>query len=157
MNQPQFVINRVASPQQGRLEIVFADGFSGEVDLHDLIEKHPSLARLKDAEVFADVVMDEWNRGVIFAGEDALSLASDNLRALAVEQAGGYSHQQVINWMHHHGMSLEVAANALGISRRMLAYYRSAECPIPKTVGLAMLGWEALKNGHHLNEYAKVA
>jgi hypothetical protein len=79
----------------------------------------------------------------VFAGDDDLTLASDNLRALILEQAGEYSHQQVIAWMARHGLSLDAAAEALGISRRMLAYYRSGEKPIPKTVGLAMLGWEA--------------
>lgn len=72
------------------------------------------------------------------------SLASDNLRALAVEQGGGCSHQQLIAWMHRHGLSLDQAAQALGLSRRMLAYYRSGEKPIPRTVALAMRGWEAL-------------
>ena len=49
--------------------------------------------------------------------------------------------------MARHELSLDAAAEALGISRRMLAYYRSREKPIPKTVGLAMLGWEAQRNG----------
>lgn len=94
---------------------------------------------------------------MIFADDDDLTLASDNLRAMAIEQRGEYSHQQVVAWMHHHGLSLDTAADALGISRRMLAYYRSGERPIPKTVGLAMLGWEAQESGHHLDAYDKVA
>jgi hypothetical protein len=97
---------------------------------------------------FRVVSPDEWNRGVFFAGDDDLTLASDNLRAMAIEQAGGYSHQQVATWMHNHGLALDTAADALGISRRMLASYRSGERPIPKTVGLAMLGWEARECGH---------
>ncbi|MEG0187024.1 MAG: hypothetical protein RR704_26600, partial [Stenotrophomonas sp.] len=70
---------------------------------------------------------------------------------------GEYSHQQVVAWMHHHALSLDTAAEALGISRRMLAYYRSGERPIPRTVGLAMLGWEAQESGRHLHAYDKVA
>jgi len=97
---------------------------------------------------FRVVSPDEWNRGVIFADDDDLTLARDNLRAMAIEQAGCYSHQQVVTWMHHHGLSLDSAADALGISRRMLAYYRSGERPIPKTVELAILGWEARECGH---------
>ena len=84
---------------------------------------------------------------MVFADDDNLALASDNLRALALEQAGEYSHQQVVVWMLRHRLSLDAAAGALGISRRMLAYYRSGEKPIPKTVGLAMLGWEAQQSG----------
>ncbi len=157
MNQPQFVIKNVMATGPSVLQVAFADGFEASVDLLDVIIKHPTLAKLINPEVFHQVAPDEWNRGVIFAGDDDLTLASDNLRALAVEQSGEYSHQQVVAWMHHHGMTLDTAAEALGISRRMLAYYRSGERPIPKTVGLAMLGWVARESGHHLDEYDKVA
>ncbi|MCF3475964.1 helix-turn-helix transcriptional regulator [Stenotrophomonas geniculata] len=157
MNQPQFVIQDVAAVAPARLGLQFGDGFAAVVDLTEAIIKHPSLARLADPSVFRAVAPDEWNRGVIFADDDDLTLASDNLRAMAVEQAGEHSHQQVVAWMHHHGLSLDAAAEALGISRRMLAYYRSGERPIPKTVGLAMLGWEALESGQTLDAYDKVA
>lgn len=55
-------------------------------------------------------------------GTDALELSADNLRARAVEQAGGYSHEVILNWMARHGMTLDAAAQALGLPRRMLAY-----------------------------------
>lgn len=157
MNQPQFAIKKVLAKMPATLHIWFCDDWVGEAELSYVITKHPSLSRLTDPKIFAQVAPDEWNRGVIFAGDDDLTLASDNLRALAIEQSGEYSHQQVVAWMHHHGLSLDTAADALGISRRMLAYYRSGERPIPKTVGLAMLGWEAQESGHHLNAYDKVA
>lgn len=143
MKQPQFVITHVAVAGRQRLALSFADGLAGEVDLHAIVARHPTLARLAKPAVFAKVALDEWRRGVVFAGNDDLALASDNLRALLLEQAGEYSHQQVMTWMHRHALSLDAAAAALGISRRMLAYYRSGEKPIPRTVGLAMLGWEA--------------
>lgn len=146
MNQPQFVLTGATVTGPNRLALSFADGYSAEADLSDLIAKHPSLARLQDRKVFADIALDEWRRGVIFAGDDDLTLASDNLRAIALEQAGEYSHQHVIVWMHQNGLTLDDAAQALGISRRMLAYYRSGEKPVPKSIGLAMLGWESL---HH--------
>ncbi|MEX8506125.1 hypothetical protein [Leptothrix ochracea] len=34
----------------------------------------------------------------------------------------------------------------IGISRRMLSYYLSGAKPIPKTVWLACLGWQALEH-----------
>lgn len=157
MNQPQFLIRKVTPFLQARLGLEFGDGFAALVSLTETINTHPSLARLADPKVFKRVQPDEWNRGVIFADDDDLTLASDNLRAMAVEQAGGHSHQQVVAWMYHHGLSLDAAAAELGISRRMLAYYRSGERPIPMTVGLAMLGWEAKKSGHKLDAYEEVA
>lgn len=143
MSQQQFQIKRVKALPDYRLALAFADGESLTVDLRDTIAKHPTLARLRDPAVFADVARDEWNLGVVFAGDDDLSLASDNLRALAVEQAGGYSHQRIIEWMDRNGLTLDTAAEALGLSRRMLAYYRSGEKPVPRTVALALVGWEA--------------
>ncbi|MFA7488085.1 MAG: hypothetical protein WCY72_08375 [Lysobacteraceae bacterium] len=142
MNQPQFLITRVAARAPARLLLSFADGFSGEADLSGVVARHPTLARLNEPGVFAQVAVDEWSRGVVFAADDELALASDNLRALILEQAGEFSHQQIIAWMARHRLSLSTAAEALGLSRRMLAYYRSGEKAIPKTVGLALLGWE---------------
>lgn len=59
--------------------------------------------------------------------EDELDLAADNLRNLAVEQSGGIGHERIRHWLHDTGLTLEQAAEALGISRRMLIYYRDGE------------------------------
>lgn len=45
--------------------------------------------------------------------------------------------------MARYQLTLDSAAAALGLSRRMLAYYRSGAKPVPRTVALACLGWEA--------------
>lgn len=47
--------------------------------------------------------------------------------------------------MHRNGLSLNTAAEALGISRRMVSYYRTAQKAIPRTIWLACLGWEATR------------
>ena len=39
-------------------------------------------------------------------------------------------------------LTLDDAAEALGLSRRMLAYYRSGAKPVPRVVELAITGWE---------------
>ena len=96
MTQPQFIITRVTAQPSARLALSFADGFSGVADLAGIIARHPTLTRLCNGKVFAQVALDEWHRGVVFAGDDDLSLASDNLRTLILEQAGECSHQQVI-------------------------------------------------------------
>ena len=46
-------------------------------------------------------------------------------------------------WMEAHALTLDGAASALGLSRRMIAYYASGEKPIPKTVLLATEGLRA--------------
>jgi hypothetical protein len=47
--------------------------------------------------------------------------------------------------MHRNGLSLSTAAEALGISRRMTSYYRTAQKAIPRAIWLACLGWEATR------------
>ena len=46
------------------------------------------------------------------------------------------------------GLSLSDAAQALGVTRRMIAYYEAGRDLIPRMVGLACKGWEA-EHRHH--------
>jgi len=127
------------------LLLTFADGQQFTVALDEIIGKHTTLAPLADPEVFATATIGKGNDTVIWANNDNLELAADNLRARAVKQAGECSHELIWNWMAKHGLTLDRAAQELGLSRRMLAYYRSGEKPVPRTVALAMKGWEALR------------
>jgi Protein of unknown function (DUF2442). len=145
IHQAHFLLTGVAAVEPGVLRLSFADGHEALVDLSSTIRRLRSLSALKDWKTFQRVSLDEWSRGVVFDGDDRLSLASDNLRAMSLEQSGEYSHQHVIAWMERHAMTLDRAACELGLSRRMLAYYRSGEKAVPRTVGLAMLGWEHLR------------
>jgi hypothetical protein len=47
-------------------------------------------------------------------------------------------------WITDNNLSLSSAAEAIGMTRRMIAHYRSGTRPIPKTVQLACIGWETL-------------
>jgi hypothetical protein len=44
-------------------------------------------------------------------------------------------------WIDANDLTLDGAANALGPSRRTIAYYLSGEQPVPKTVKLATIGY----------------
>ena len=55
------------------------------------------------------------------------------------------SHEMFDGWMRRNGLSLSAVAEALGISRRMASYYRTAHKVIPRSIWLACLGWEATK------------
>lgn len=145
MTNKQFQLTEVAVVAPGSLLLSFADGQQFTVVLDEIIGKHATLAPLANPKVFAKVAIGEWKDTVIWAGDENLELAADNLRARAVEQAGECSHEFIWNWMARHGLTFDRAAQELGLSRRMLAYYRSGEKPVPKTVALAMKGWEALR------------
>ena len=144
MRPKQFTLSRVKATPSASLLLRYTDGEQFEVSLVDTIKQHPALARLMDPKVFSSAKVSDHGASVIWANDDELELAADNLRARAVEQAGGVSHEFVWNWMARNKLNLDTAAVALGLSRRMLAYYRSGAKPVPRTVALACLGWEEL-------------
>ena len=143
MTPKQFTITAAQAQANGVLHLTFADGQALRVDVKPLIARHPTLRALAHPATFARVQVGEWGASVQWDGDDNLELAADNLRARAIEQAGGASHEMLWNWMTRNHLTLDAAAQALGLSRRMLAYYRSGEKPVPRTVALACLGWEA--------------
>ncbi len=124
------------------LKLTYADGGVFDVDVAQIIRGHSRLQRIHN--VFSKVKLGYHGLSVIWDDDDDLELAADNLRARAIEQVGEFSHESVLNWMARHRLTLEQAADELGLSRRILAYYRSGTRPVPKTVGLACIGWEQL-------------
>ena len=147
MRPKQFTLASVKTTPTASLLLSYVDGGQFEVSLVNTILKHPTLERLKDPEVFSSAKVGDHGASVIWANDDDLELAADNLRARAIEQAGGVSHEFIWNWMARNDLTIDAAAVALGVSRRMLAYYRSGSKPVPRTVALACLGWEeVIKN-----------
>ncbi len=150
MSKNHFVLTAVEALPDYRLRLAYADGQTFLVDLSERIRTTSFLAPLNDASLFAQAKVGFAGRSVDWV-EDELDLGADNLRHLAVEQAGGIGHERIWSWLHDTGLTLEQAAQALGISRRMLIYYRDGERPIPRAIWLACLGWEAVKpKGHSL-------
>ena len=49
-------------------------------------------------------------------------------------------------WMERNQLSLSLAAQAIGMTRRMITYYKSGDRPIHKTVWLACIGYESLQH-----------
>lgn len=125
-----------------RLRTTWSTGEVLEVDVGDILRKIPALARILDTEVFARVHIAEWGGGIEWFDTE---FGEDNIYAWAREQAGEVSHEMFGDWMHRNGLSLTTAAEALGISRRMVSYYRTAHKAIPRSIWLACLGWEATR------------
>ncbi len=144
MNKDHFQLTAARALPDRKLHLIYADGQSFEVDLRAWIASTPALRRLKGTALFAKAKVGVEGRSVDWI-QDELDLGADNLRNLAIEQAGGIGHERIWKWLHDTGLTLEQAALALGISRRMLIYYRDGEKPIPRAVWLACLGWEAVR------------
>lgn len=141
MKNNRFRIDAVVASVPCHLRLTFGDGVVMDVDLEDVINRFPQLSPLKDDSLFSRAHVGEWGLTVDWIPGE-IDLAGDNLRAEAIEQSGGISHERIWNWMHRNNLTLDGAAAALGISRRTVAYYRNGERPVPKHIWLACLGWE---------------
>ena len=115
-----------------------------EIDLAPVLRRIPTLRYLLEPTIFATAHVIEGGHGIEWFDAE---LGADNVYAWGKEQAGEVSHQMFDGWMHRNGLSLTTAASALGISRRMVSYYRTAQKPIPRAIWLACLGWEATRPG----------
>lgn len=124
------------------LHLAFADGATLTVDFAEPLRGYPALTALADTDLFATARLDARGGYVVWV-EDHLEMAADNLRNLAIEQAGGIGPERLANWMAAHGLTQARAADAIGASRRMLSYYRAGRKSIPKTVWLACLSCAA--------------
>jgi hypothetical protein len=125
-----------------RLRTTWSTGEVLDIDVEDRLRRHPALAPILDPAVFAQVHVSEWGNSVEWIDEE---FGADNLYAWAKEQGGEVSHEMFDDWMTRNGLSLSGAAEALGLSRRMVSYYRTAHKPIPRQTWLACLGWEVTK------------
>jgi Helix-turn-helix len=69
-------------------------------------------------------------------------LGADTLWLETLSATGHPDSRAFLEWRLRHGLSLSAAAQALGISRRMVAYYSNGERPVPRPILLACKGWE---------------
>ena len=106
----------------------------------------PPFDALVDPAVFEQMRVDDWG-GHGLNWPDGLDLGADTLYELCRRQAGLPTASEFDAWMQRNGLSLATAAEALGMTRRMIAHYRTGSRPIPKVVGLACKGVEA---AHHV-------
>jgi hypothetical protein len=133
-------IESVKATGPAKLRLRWSDGAQAELDLSDWLEK-PAFAALRDPAEFARVKTGDWGHSLEWpsgaeAGADSLWL--ETLSALKREDARTF-----LEWRLKNGLSLSKAAAALGLSRRMVAYYSNAEKAVPRTVLLACQGWDA--------------
>jgi hypothetical protein len=142
MNKAPLIIAAQATDVQ-HLVITWSTGETLGCDLATTIRRHAALAPLADLAVLSQVAVEEWGHGLDWP--DGLDMGADRLYQLCREQAGLLSPAAFDEWIKNNKLSLSTAAEALGMTRRMIAHYRSGSRPIPKTVQLACIGWEALK------------
>ena len=133
---------KVEALEPYRLRTEWDTGETLEVDVEAVLRSCKPLAPILAGDAFRGVHIGTGGASIEWFDSE---FGADNIYAWAKEQAGQPSHEMFEEWMYRNGLSLSGAAAALGMSRRMVAYYRTAARPIPRHVWLACLGWEAMR------------
>jgi hypothetical protein len=135
---------RIASVKHAgdyKLKLRWVNGKAMTVDLRDPVHRLKGLRSLRNQAMFARVEKGESGHSVVWPEE--IDMGADQLWESSLEQNGQLDSLEFVRWRWRHGLSLTDAAEALGLSRRQVAYYASGERAVPRTVLLACKGWEA--------------
>lgn len=119
------------------LRVRWQHGGESVVDVSGLVSTFRVYAPLReDRALFRCVHIGEHGTDVVWTNE--IDMAADTLWRLAQEQSGATLTAEAFRaWRERKAYTLDGAARALGLSRRMVAYYEQGEKPIPRTVTLA--------------------
>lgn len=133
------IITGVTALDDARLRLVWSDGTTADVDLSSTL-KAKAFAPLRDAATFATAKIGDWGHSLEWQG--GIEMGADALWLETLSATGRGDVRQFLEWRLHNGLSLAKAAEALGISRRSVAYYSNGERAIPLSILLACKGWE---------------
>lgn len=123
------------------LDLRFADGSTGLVNLKDAVFSLPGLAPLRDPAAFAGAVLGEYGWEAEWLKFD-IQIGADTLLADMLDQNAKTAADHFTVWRIRNGLSLEAASRELGVTVRTVSAYGSGARPIPRTVELALIGWE---------------
>jgi DNA-binding transcriptional regulator YiaG len=119
------------------LRIRWDKGEESRVDVSGLIETFRVYEPLRRSqELFRQVRVGEYGTDIVW--NDEIDMAAETLWRLTQEQSGTtMSPAAFKQWRERKAYTLDTAARALGVSRRMIAYYEQGAKPIPRVVALA--------------------
>ena len=137
-DNPRIITGLTAHDGQ-RFHLVWSDGTKAVIDLTETLAKHP-YAALRDSDEFATAKITDWGHGVEW--RCGVDLGADSLWLETLTATGRADVRRFLEWRLQNGLSLSGAADALGISRRSVAYYSNGDRPIPKAILLACTGWD---------------
>jgi DNA-binding XRE family transcriptional regulator len=126
-----------ASKKAKTLELTWSNGLVTPVNVSSLIKTFKIFEPLsKNTGLFAKVQLGDLGTDVIWNSD--IDISADTLWRLAQEQLGiTMSPEAFKSWRVKNDYTLASAADALGLSRRMVAYYENGAKPVPKVVALA--------------------
>lgn len=137
---------RAVQPLSGkRLELVFTSGQRFELDMSGALAAYPGLVPLTKGKAFEEATLGDGGWTVEWPTLD-IQIGADTLLLDALAQTAPDENTRIfIRWRLRHRMTLEQAADALGVSTRSISRYSSGREVVPRTLALACLGWEALE------------
>ena len=144
---PKKTLPRIMAVSAGErpktLHIRWDGGGESLVDVSGLIETFRAYVPLRQsAELFRQVRVGEYGTDIVWS--DELDMPADTLWRLAQEQSGVTMTAEAFHhWRERKAYTLDDAAAALGISRRMVDYYDHGDKPIPRVVALATLALDS--------------
>jgi hypothetical protein len=160
MSQPRIV--RVEADLPSTLRIAWRDGSQTRHDVAGLISRADWAAPLRDPVVFANASVEDRGLQIVWPGTDIAFSAHglwDDVHppqpAAAWMSAADFAH-----WMREMGWSFAEAAEALGVSKRMLKYYSAGTHAVPKAVCLACMhlaSAQAGENGRRSPQHQRAA
>lgn len=124
-----------------RLVLEWSDGSRAELDLSRMLRGKPYRG-LRNPDLFAQVRVGQWGHSVEWP--NGAELGAETLWLETLSATGHGDTREFLEWRLRHGLSLTKTAEALGLSRRMVAYYSNGEKSVPKPILLACKGWEAI-------------
>ncbi|TWA69719.1 hypothetical protein FBZ84_103436 [Azospirillum baldaniorum] len=121
-------------------------GITEDVDLGQIIDRYRIYAPLADESFFVSGrLVEDGNVLRWDASSDPIEMAATTIEHLAqLAELDHMSAEQFRAWFKRHGFSYDAGADALGISRRLIAYYLSGEKEIPRTIALACTGYDTI-------------
>ena len=137
------VVKVAADKKPFTLRIVWDNGEVGLVDVSGLVGTFRLYEPLRHSpELFCSVQVGDFGTDIVWT--DRIDMSADTLWRLAQEQSGAtMSSDAFRRWRERQAYTLDGAAQALGLSRRMVAYYEQGEKPIPRVVALATRALDA--------------
>ena len=134
-------LTAVTSAADYCLNVSFADGSSGIVNMKDSIFSLSGLAPLRDPVAFSGAVLGEYGWEAEWPQLD-IQIGADTLFADMLDQRSETPADRFTVWRIRNNLSLAAASRELGVTIRTISAYGSGARPVPRTVQLACIGWE---------------
>ena len=145
---PKKALPRIVAVAPGNkpmtLRVRWDKGDESLINLSGPIETFRVYAPLRRSpEMFRQARVGDQGTDILWT--DDIDMSADMLWRLAQEQKGvTLSAKAFRQWRERQAHTLDTAAAALGVSRRMIAYYEQGKKPIPRVVALATRALELI-------------